>query len=35
MNGETPTSLLEEYKKVKTEAGVDSPSRDDVPLPPL
>ncbi|KAG0001149.1 Transcription initiation factor TFIID subunit 5 [Entomortierella chlamydospora] len=33
MNGETPLSLLEEYKKVKTEAGVDSPSRDDVPLP--
>ncbi|KAF9101390.1 Transcription initiation factor TFIID subunit 5 [Mortierella sp. GBA35] len=35
MNGETPTSLLEEYKKVKTEAGIDSPSRDDVPLPPF
>ncbi|KAK5822933.1 WD40-repeat-containing domain protein [Linnemannia elongata] len=35
MNGETPASLLEEYKKVKTEAGVDSPSRDDVPLPPF
>ncbi|KAF9582390.1 Transcription initiation factor TFIID subunit 5 [Lunasporangiospora selenospora] len=28
-------SLLEEYKKVKSEAGVDSPSRDDVPLPPF
>ncbi|KAF9915432.1 Transcription initiation factor TFIID subunit 5, partial [Linnemannia zychae] len=35
MNGETPASLLEEYKKVKTEAGVDSPSRDDIPLPPF
>ncbi|KAF9956224.1 Transcription initiation factor TFIID subunit 5, partial [Modicella reniformis] len=34
MNGDTPTSLLEEFKKVKTEAGVDSPSRDDIPLPP-
>ncbi|KAK3814303.1 MAG: WD40-repeat-containing domain protein [Benniella sp.] len=33
MNGETPTILLEEYRKVKTEAGVDSPSRDDIPLP--
>ncbi|KAF8935653.1 Transcription initiation factor TFIID subunit 5 [Dissophora ornata] len=35
MNGDTPASLMEEYKKVKTEAGVDSPSRDDVPLPPF
>ncbi|KAI1316959.1 Transcription initiation factor TFIID subunit 5 [Mortierella claussenii] len=35
MNGETPMSLMEEYKKVKTEAGVESPSRDDVPLPPF
>ncbi|KAF9107522.1 Transcription initiation factor TFIID subunit 5 [Mortierella sp. AM989] len=35
MNGETPMSLMEEYKKVKTEAGIDSPSRDDIPLPPF
>ncbi|KAF9286139.1 Transcription initiation factor TFIID subunit 5 [Mortierella alpina] len=36
VNGETPAiSLLEEYKKVKTEVGVDSPSRDDIPLPPF
>lgn len=33
MNGDTPGALLEEYRKVKTEAGVDSPSRDDIPLP--
>ncbi|KAG0270202.1 Transcription initiation factor TFIID subunit 5 [Actinomortierella ambigua] len=36
MNGEVqPTTLLDDFKKVKTEAGVDSPSRDDIPLPPL
>ncbi|KAF9913425.1 Transcription initiation factor TFIID subunit 5 [Lobosporangium transversale] len=35
MGSEAPTSLMEEYRKVKTEAGVDSPSRDDVPLPPF
>ncbi|KAF9202625.1 Transcription initiation factor TFIID subunit 5 [Haplosporangium sp. Z 27] len=35
MNGENAISLMEEYRKVKTEAGVDSPSRDDVPLPPF
>ncbi|KAF8976148.1 Transcription initiation factor TFIID subunit 5 [Entomortierella lignicola] len=35
MNGENAISLMEEYRQVKTEAGVDSPSRDDVPLPPF
>ncbi|KAG0306688.1 Transcription initiation factor TFIID subunit 5 [Dissophora globulifera] len=35
MNGDTPASLLEEFRKVKTEAGIESPSRDDVPLPPF
>ncbi|KAF9425867.1 Transcription initiation factor TFIID subunit 5 [Podila epigama] len=36
-NGDTPMpgSLLEEYKSVKTEAGTDAPSRDDVPMPPF
>lgn len=35
--GEPPAtvSLMEEYKKVKTEAEADTPSRDDVPMPPL
>ncbi|KAG0203419.1 Transcription initiation factor TFIID subunit 5 [Mortierella sp. GBA30] len=36
VNGETTgASILEEYRKVKTEAGVDSPSRDELPLPPF
>ncbi|KAF9180830.1 Transcription initiation factor TFIID subunit 5 [Haplosporangium sp. Z 767] len=36
INDDSPaTALMEEYKKVKTEAGVDSPSRDDIPLPPF
>ncbi|KAF9336107.1 Transcription initiation factor TFIID subunit 5 [Podila minutissima] len=37
VNGDTPMlgSLLEEYKKIKTEAGTDIPSRDDIPLPPF
>ncbi|GJJ76979.1 transcription initiation factor TFIID subunit 5 [Entomortierella parvispora] len=35
--GEPPAtvSLMEEYKKVKTEAEADTPSRDDVPMPPF
>ncbi|KAG0055098.1 Transcription initiation factor TFIID subunit 5 [Gryganskiella cystojenkinii] len=37
VNGEAlaTVSLLEEYKKVKTEAEADTPSRDDVPMPPF
>jgi transcription initiation factor TFIID subunit 5 len=34
MHGDTTTSLLDTYKKIKQEATVDGPAFGEIPLPP-